>query len=88
MQYSVCYSIHSILELFSNFLGGILTVSLRGDAKEAQSVLEGRYFLQASNNEDNYWIQENGANAIWYNEGYGNTGCEVFKWGIQNWNYF
>ena len=59
---------HSILELFPNFLGGTLIVSLNGDAKEAHSVMEGRYFLHADNieNRDNRWIQENGSNSIWY----------------------
>ena len=58
---------HSILELFSNFLGGTLIVSLHGDAKEAQSVVEGRYLLHESNKFywNNYWIQENGSNAMW-----------------------
>ena len=46
----------------------MLIVSLRGEVKEAHSVMEGRYLLIASNNDGrkNYWIQENGANAIWY----------------------
>ena len=58
---------HSILELFPNFLGGTLIVSLNGDAKEAQSVIEGRYLLHEDNNLwDKYWIQDNGSNAIWY----------------------
>ena len=61
------FLMHSILELFSKFLGGTLIVSLHGDAKEAQSVVEGRYLLHESNKFywNNYWIQENGSNAMW-----------------------
>jgi hypothetical protein len=56
------------MELFSNFLGGTLIVSLNGDAKEAQSVIEGRYLLHEDNEDwkDKYWIQDNGSNVIWY----------------------
>ena len=44
-----------------------MIVSLNGDAKEAQSGTEGRYLLHEDNNWwDNYWIQENGSNAIWH----------------------
>ena len=45
-----------------------MIVSLNEDAKEAQSVMEGRYFLPADviDNRKQYWIQENGSNAIWY----------------------
>ena len=59
---------NAFLEHFFNFLGAMLIVSLRGDVKEAHSVMEGRYLLLASNNDDreNYWIQENGSNAIWH----------------------
>ena len=51
-----------------------MIVSLSGDAKEAQSDLEGRYFLQASNNDyrENYWIQENGTSVLAYDKEFDN----------------
>ena len=51
-----------------------MIVSLSGDAKKAQSDLEGRYFLQASNNDnrENYWIQENGNSVLAYDKEFDN----------------
>ena len=77
---------HSILELFPNFLGGTLIVSLNGDAKEAYSDMEGRYFLHADNieNRDNRWNQENGSNSIWY-KGLTRYDSSSSSWIISNW---
>ena len=73
--------------MHSNFLGGTLIVSLSGDAKEAQSVVEGRYLPHPLNNNNrgrDYWIQENGSNAIWYKGWTSNEVSDVWIIGNQD----
>ena len=55
------------------FLEINLIVALRGDAKETQLDKEGSYYMNIQYinkvNGKPYWMQENGNNAIWYNNG-------------------
>ena len=60
-----CY--YLILHTLNTGTYGKLIVTLDGDAKLAQSDSEGLYTLASSPvNGKEYWIQDQGSNAIWY----------------------
>ena len=49
-----------------------MIVTLKGEAKNAQSSVAGTYILEPKpENGKSHWLQTNGSNAIWYDSKYG-----------------